>query len=128
MGLGILIGGGHTLISGAVEAVQLLGVSEAFIAIALVAFGTSLPELATAVGNTIGSNALGLLGVLGVTALVTSHEGTDVRLADIGVMVLTSVGVYSLMRSDKLTRLEGAALLVVYAAYVGWMFIGREIP
>lgn len=74
--------GAHLLVEGAVDIARLLGVSEAIIGLTLVAFGTSLPELATtvmaavrksadvALGNVIGSNMFNLTGIVGITALV----------------------------------------------------------
>jgi len=140
LGLGRLVGGGHVLISGALKAAKSLGVSEAVIALTLVAFGTSLPELATsivaclkgegdlAVGNAIGSNVFNLLGVLGITSLVMPYAAPDIRMTDLVVMMATAAIIFPFMRSGfVLTRREGAALLLIYAAYVGWLFLGKEM-
>ena len=83
IGLATLVGGAQLLVSAAAEIAAGLGVSEAVIGLTLVAVGTSLPELTVsviatfrrhadvAVGNIIGSNIFNLLGILGVTSLIS---------------------------------------------------------
>ena len=82
VGMAGIIFGANLLVEGAVGIARGLGVSEAVIGMSIVAFGTSLPELATSVvastrgrsdvalGNILGSNIFNILGILGVTALV----------------------------------------------------------
>ena len=77
VGLLTLLGGAHLLVEGSLNIAKTLGVSEVVIAILLVAFGTSLPELAVslvsamkgeyglAIGNIVGSNIFNLLAVIG---------------------------------------------------------------
>lgn len=77
-----MIGGAHIVVESAVTIMKILGVSEKFIGLTIVAFGTSLPELATSVvaalrkemdisiGNVVGSNVFNLLAVLGLASLI----------------------------------------------------------
>lgn len=136
-GLVVLIFGSQVLLKGAVGIAVYLGVSEAMIALTLVAVGTSLPELTisviaalrkhadVAVGNVLGSNIFNLLGILGVSSLVEPMEIKN-RVAEfdqwvmVGVSVLLYVFLYT---GRKLGRVEGGCLLMGYIGYVGVSFL-----
>jgi cation:H+ antiporter len=107
-----------------------LGVSEAVVALTLVAFGTSIPELATtvvacmrqepelAVGNAIGSCLFNLLCVGGITAAIKPLATTNISTTDMGVMVGFAVAAFFMMfRSQSLGRVGGAFLLISYFVY-----------
>ncbi|HRQ59214.1 MAG TPA: sodium:calcium antiporter, partial [Azoarcus taiwanensis] len=131
-GLGLLIAGSRVLIIGAVGLAEEFGVSEAVIGLTLVAVGTSLPELTVgvmaalrrhadvAVGNILGSNIFNLLGILGVAALVEPLAVNPRILAfDQWVMLGAAVLlVWFLHTGRRVSRLEGIALLLCYAAYL----------
>jgi cation:H+ antiporter len=134
-GLALLVAGANRFVLGAVELARVFGVSEAVIALSVVALGTSLPELATSVvaafkgesdialGNVVGSNLFNLLGILGVTGLVRPLPLPAGTGADLLVMVGTAVLVLPLARSGfRVQRWEGALLLMGYAAYLVWLF------
>ena len=82
IGLATLLLGAHLLVGGSIDIAHEMGVSEVVIGIILVAFGTSLPELAVslvsamkqeyglAIGNIVGSNIFNLLAVIGVAAIL----------------------------------------------------------
>ena len=134
-GLACLYFGGGYVVNGAVALARLHHVPQAVIGLTLLAVGSSLPELATtiaaairgqtaiAIGNLIGSNIFNILLVLGVTATVhplsVSHMVAD---ADIYVM-LAAAGVLPLMLASRwrLTRPQGAFLMLGYAAYLAFM-------
>jgi cation:H+ antiporter len=133
LGLGGVLIGAHWLVEGAVAIATRFGVSEAVIGLTLVAFGTSLPELATAViasikrqgslvfGNVIGSNIFNSFGIFGVTALVRPIE-VPAGLAgfDIWVMLGATAALLAVSVSGwRISRREGAALLIAYVAYLG---------
>jgi cation:H+ antiporter len=131
VGLGGLVAGAHLLVEGAVAIAEALGVGPIVIGLTIVAVGTSLPELATsvvaarrgegdiAVGNAVGSSVFNVLGILGVTVLVQPLSTQTLGWVDVGVMGGTALIVLPLFRTDwTLSRLEGAFLLVCYAAYV----------
>ncbi|MDX1418946.1 MAG: calcium/sodium antiporter [Rubricoccaceae bacterium] len=136
-GLGLLVLGAEWLLAGAVGLATRMGVSEAVIGLTLVAFGTSLPELATtvvaavrkqgevALGNAIGSNIFNTLGVLGPAALVAPMSrdgvGDGALLVMLGVSLLTLLLLWSGYRAR---RWEGALLLVVYVVYLWWVIAG----
>jgi cation:H+ antiporter len=132
LGLGLLIGGARLLVDGAITLAQSLGVSEAVIGLTIVAAGTSLPELAAsavaalrrqadvAVGNVLGSNIYNLLGIGGATALLApTAVPPEVARFDSPLMAAAClVLLLFLATGRRLSRAEGAALLLAYAAYV----------
>ena len=139
IGLGVLllVGGARALVTGAVTIAQALGVPEKVIGLTLVAFGTSLPELASSViaalkretdiilGNIVGSNLFNVLAVLGTTALVTPVPQVFAEIRpDIIVMIAFSVVVLPLMlRRSRLGRVGGAVLFAGYLVYIGYLFV-----
>lgn len=137
VGLASLVAGSQMMVSGAVSIAEYLGISAAVIGLTIVAGGTSLPELATsvmaaragqrdiAVGNVIGSNLFNLLGVLGLSAVV-SQGGLPVAATflrfDLPVMVLVAIILMPMaIRGRRIGRTAGAFLLVGYVVYVIWM-------
>ena len=142
LGTGFLAGGAELLVQGSAWlAVQLLGASERFVGIAIVALGTSLPELVTtivslgrgemdlSVGNLIGSNIFNTLMVLGATSIVLPIAvGTTDFAVDFMFMVGTSVvlvGALAVWR--KASRPVGTLLLISYASYVVYLAATRTM-
>lgn len=146
-GLLLLLAGATALRFGALQFVEgiasaaaALGMSERFISVTLVAFGTSVPELAAsmmaarkgetdiAIGNIIGSNIFNILSVLGFTALIQPITSYDPALftSDFWVSVGLSLLIIPLMgwfTKDRLDRLEGALLLVIYLIFVASLLL-----
>ena len=136
LGVGLLVLGARLLVVGAAALARAFGVPEAVIGLSLVAFGTSLPELASSavaalrketdiiLGNIVGSNIFNVLAVLGVTALVTPVREPFVHAApNLSVMLAFSAAVFLMMfRGSRLGRLGGGALLFAYVGYVGFLF------
>jgi cation:H+ antiporter len=139
LGLALLVVGSQALVSSASDIATDLGVSELVIGLTVVAIGTSLPEVATsvmaairgqrdiAVGNAIGSNLFNLLGVLGVTAVVSPNAipvAASAVQVDIPVMVAVAVACLPIFANGHvLNRWEGSAFLVAYAAYLTWLVL-----
>lgn len=136
LGLGGLIYGGNLFIDCATNVARLWGVSEATIAITLVAGGTSIPELASslvaifkgrtslALGNVLGSNIANILLILGVCATVTPLDMGGVTPIDVYVTLAAAALVMVsalVIGRDKMTRFEGVIFLVCYAAYVYYL-------
>ncbi len=135
-GVGALVGGSHLLIAGAMDIARSLGVSEAVIGLTLVAVGTSLPELATAIvagmrrhseialGNVLGSNLFNLLLVLGVLGLIAPFRVAREMLSfDIWVMVGAVVVLLPVMMTGwRIGRREGAVFLIAYGVYVAMKY------
>jgi cation:H+ antiporter len=132
IGIALLGGGAHSTVAGAVELARMLGWSERVIGLTIVAAGTSLPEIVAsmvsaargrvdvAIGNVIGSNLFNILGILGLSSLALPLEvDAAIVASDNWWMLGTTLLLFPLMRSGfKITRLEGAFLVVVYVAYV----------
>ena len=137
-GIVLTVVGARLLVDAAIELAALWGVSDAVVGLTVVAVGTSLPELVTSVvaairregaiafGNVVGSNIYNVLGILGVTALVKPIPVPEqIAAFDIWVMLAaTGALVWVAMTGWRVTRAEGAALLVAYAAYIGWIAAG----
>jgi len=133
-GLVLLIVGARLLVDGAVTLARGFGVSEAFIGLTIVAVGTSLPELVTsvvaalrrqsdiAVGNIIGSNIFNILGIMGVTSVISPVAAAPRFAAfDVPVMIAASgVFVAVLLLAKGVNRLAGAGMLAGYATYL-WL-------
>jgi len=123
--------GAHFLIEGARGIALSFGVGEAAIGLTLVAIGTSLPELITSVmaaikrhsevalGNVIGSNMFNLLGIMGVTSLVSPLTPPPEFLAfDFWFMLATSALLWVAVYPQRVIgRIEGSALLLIYGGY-----------
>lgn len=135
VGLSGLLAGAQLLVTGAIGIAQGLGVSETIIGLSIVAVGTSLPELATsiiaarrgqadvAVGNIVGSNIFNILGILGITALVTPLPiPAEVIERDAAIMTVAALLFLALGRSGwQISRVEGSFLLGLYGLYIGWL-------
>ncbi len=135
--VGIVLGAGW-LVDGASAIARSVAVSDAVIGLTIVAVGTSLPELATsviaarrgqgamAVGNVIGSNIFNILGILGITVLVTPLAVPDEMLGlSLWVFVGAAIAPLILMRLfGRLGRLSGGLLVLAYAAYTVTLVIG----
>lgn len=137
-GLALLIGGGKMFVNSATGLAKLLGVSDKFIAITVVALGTSLPELATcivaaakgrgrlALGNIIGSNISNILLILGGSALIHPLSFANVDWVDGAFLLLTAVYILcsaAFFVKNKLDRGDAAVLLLMQAAYMTYLIL-----
>jgi cation:H+ antiporter len=109
-----------------------LGMSERMLGLTIMAIGTALPELlgsviaaarghsALAVGSVIGSNLMSVFLVLGITAcLQPIRLGERMHLVDLlGLVAITLLGVFVLRGSRRITRFEGAILVLAYIAFI----------
>lgn len=126
--LGLTLLGAQLLVTGARSIAVDLGISEAVIGMTLVAVGTSLPELATAVaaarrrendlvlGNVLGSNLFNALGVGGVTGIVGNGPTAESFAFPLVMMVGVALfaGLLANVGRDRLSRVEGILLLATY--------------
>jgi cation:H+ antiporter len=133
-GLGLLVGGAHIFVNGAVEVAYKLGVSHAVIGLSVVALGTSLPELITsivasfrnendiAIGNAVGSNVFNILSILGFSSVIRPIESSGVGIIDLGIMMLFTILILPLSRTGfRLRRREGALLFLGYLLYIAYL-------
>ncbi|MFY8215213.1 MAG: calcium/sodium antiporter [Chthoniobacterales bacterium] len=130
-GLALLVLGSNLLVDNCIIIARSLGVSEAVIGLTIVAAGTSMPELATsviaairkepdiAIGNIVGSNIFNILGILGVSALVSPITVTNIQVTDYLVMIGISLLLLPVLWSGlRVRRLEGVLLLACYFSYL----------
>jgi cation:H+ antiporter len=131
--------GGVWIVEGGVLFAKMLGLSEEFIGLTVIAVGTSLPELAAsgvaaykkrvdiAVGNAIGSNIFNLLWVLGASSIIRPLPFAPFLNADLSALFLFTVLLLFLIYSGKrnvLERHEGAVLVFLYFSYLVFL-VGR---
>ena len=138
VGLIALLIGAELLVNGATDAAGRMGVSELVLGVTVVAIGTSLPELAVAVagamkgesdlvlGNVLGSNIFNLLAVIGIAGAIHPHELSDGVLTLHyplmgGLTLAVFILAYNRRTKVQLTRPVGAALLVIFFVYQGFV-------
>lgn len=138
-GLGALIAGGKLFVNSATELAKMFGVSDKFIAITVMAAGTSMPELATcvvaalkgrgqlALGNVLGSNIANILLILGGSALICPLSFGGMTYIDLGMVLLCAIFILAsayLFKKKQLDRFEGIVLLLMEAGYM-WYLIAN---
>lgn len=135
VGLVMLVFGSNLLVGSSERIALALGVPNALVGITIVAFGTSVPELATsvvaalkkqsdiAVGNVLGSNVFNVLCVLGLTAAIAPEPlvvPPGMLERDAWVMLLSAIACVPLMLTrGKISRVEGGLLVALYVIYFG---------
>ncbi|MDR2845788.1 MAG: calcium/sodium antiporter [Candidatus Methanoplasma sp.] len=141
VGIVALYLGARAFIGGSVELAEMMGVSELLIGLIIVAVGTGLPETCISlvgayrhenelvVSNIVGSIVFNSFFALGVGILFTSVEITHYMMVfHMPVMIIFAVLLALIIRSgSRVTRGEGAVLLVMYAAYIGAMIMMPEL-
>jgi cation:H+ antiporter len=146
-GLALLVGSSHVLVWGSVDIARTIGVSELMIGLTVVAIGTSLPELASAIaaarrgehefvlGNIIGSNFFNTLGVVGLACVISPAKGisASVLMRDLPVMGALSVSItffafnFRSPRSDgRIGRRKGLLWLAVFIVYTVFVILGER--
>ncbi|MBL8738604.1 MAG: calcium/sodium antiporter [Planctomycetes bacterium] len=142
LGLALLVVGSGWLVDGAVAMAKWFGVDDVVVGLTIVAAGTSLPEVATsltaamkgerdiAVGNVVGSNLFNILGVLGLSGLVSPAGLTVVDSMvgfDLPVMIAVAVACLPFFaRGFTIPRWEGALFLLYYAAYTVYLVLDAK--
>ena len=134
-----LVAGGRLFVSSASAIASMCGVSDKFIAITVMAGGTSMPELATcivaafkgkgqlALGNILGSNISNILLILGGASLIRPLSFSGMTPVDLGVLVISALFLvlsYVMFIKKSLDRTEGAILLLIEAGYM-WYLIAN---
>lgn len=136
-----LAGGAYLMVESAKTIALAVGIPELVIGITIVAFGTSLPELATSlvaafrqesdisVGNVIGSNVFNIFLVLGLSAIIVpiavGQAAVDI---DLWIMLAVAIGIWPILRSGhRVNRLEGGFMLLFYVGYIVYLFVRPEM-
>lgn len=138
IGLGCLIGGGKLFVHSATYIAQTLNLSEKFIAITIMAAGTSLPELATcivaahkgrnqmALGNILGSNIANILMIVGGAALISPLSLHAISFVDLFVVLIAGLALLTsayTIKKDRIDRREGMIFIAIEVVYMIWLFI-----
>jgi cation:H+ antiporter len=141
LGITGVVFGAQLLVDAAVVLMSALGVEEKFIGLTIVAFGSSLPELATSVvaamrkemdisiGNLVGSNVFNILSVLGLSAFlrpITIPGGffnSGLWIDYLVMIAVSSLPFFMMRKKHTLSRIHGAVLLVCYGLYMGYLIL-----
>ncbi len=142
VGIAMLTVGSRLFLDGAIYLAELLGVSKQTIAFTIIAVGTSLPELITSViaarrgetglsiGNLLGSNIFNILFVMGATVLIKPipfvFEDYLIELSSLFLVTLFTIFIISM--HSKISRVEGAILLLFYGLFVSMSFSTDVLP
>ena len=134
-GILFLVKGSDIFIDGAVGVAKKLGVSEHMIGLTLVAFATSLPELAVssiasfnnaegiAIGNVIGSNVANICLVLGIAALIMNLKTTKETRRDAIFMTAVTFLLFAVIAFDGVVdRYDAAIFLIIYALFIFYLY------
>ncbi len=137
-GLAALVVGGNLFVDAATFIAKSLGVSDKFIAITILAGGTSMPELATcvaaavkkkgqlALGNIIGSNVFNILLILGGSALIHPLSFDHISYVDLGALLVSALALFTscyVGKKNQLDRVDGSLFLLLWGAYMVYLFI-----
>jgi cation:H+ antiporter len=138
LGLASLIFGGNFFVDSATDIAHALGVSDKFIAITILAGGTSMPELATcvaaavkkkgqlALGNIIGSNIFNILLILGGSALIHPLSLAGISYVDFGILFASAVALLTacfIGKKNMLDRVDGVLFLLLFVAYMTYLIV-----
>lgn len=136
LGLTGIIAGGQLVVNGASELAYMLGLSKQFVALTIVAIGTSLPELVTsfvatrkgetdiAMGNVIGSNVFNIFFILGMSATLSPLTITNATMIDLLVLLVGSLFVYMFAYRGTIKKPAGIMMLLMYAGYTIYLISG----
>lgn len=138
IGLVGLVVGGKLFVNSATDIAKFFNMSEKFIALTIMAAGTSLPELATSVvaalkgrgqmamGNVLGSNISNILLILGASAVINPLSFSTMGPIDLGVVLVAAVFMLTsayTFKKNTLDRFEAVILLLIEAGYMTWLFM-----
>ena len=135
-----VIGGAKFMVDSAINIATTLGVSQAVIALSIIAIGTSLPELVTsivaayknepaiAIGNIVGSNIFNILLVGGLSATISPLDTTTTMIFNMAVMIFFSI-IFLIFAFTKreISRAEGAVLLLIYILYIAYIYLAPNV-
>lgn len=137
-GLAGLVFGGDLFVDAACRIARAAGLSDKFVAITILAGGTSMPELVTcvvaaakkkgalALGNILGSNISNILLILGASALACPLSFRNMKEVDLGVLTLSSIMILVSAwtgRNNKIGKLDATSYLLIFAAYMAYLIM-----
>lgn len=132
----IVVWGSDITVDSATQIAQMIGLSERFIGLTIVALGTSLPELVTsvvaakkgnadiAIGNIVGSNIFNVLFVIGTASIIAPVIYDSVFLIDGIIAVLAGALLWvSVLKTRSLRKPWGIVMLLCYGGYLVYLFL-----
>ena len=137
-GLAGLIFGGKLFVNNAVTLAHALGASDKFIAVTILAVGTSLPELMTcvvaaakkkgqlALGNIVGSNVFNILLILGISGLIHPLDTSSFNYVDMATIVASVLALFIFANASKKSQLSkpaGITFLLMEVVYMIYLFL-----
>ena len=136
IGAAAIIGGGQLVVNSATDLAYRLGMSETLVGLTIVAIGTSLPELVTSVvaarkgesdialGNVLGSSILNIGFILGLSGIIHPIAVDMLNLYDMLILIVVSVLFFvPLWKQERVSRLTGTGMLLVYLIYTIYIII-----
>ena len=137
IGIAGIVLGSNFVVDSAVFLAKSLGVSERLIALTIIAFGTSLPELVTsitatkkgeydiAIGNVVGSNIFNIGMVIGIPVALFGGIGLiSFSYIDLLVMIISAIFLFMFSFNDyKISRKEGFLFLILFVTYYTYVLI-----
>jgi cation:H+ antiporter len=135
-GLAGLVIGGRLFVDSATQLAKMFGVSDKFIAITIMAAGTSMPELATcvvaalkgrgqlALGNVLGSNISNILLILGGAAVISPLSFGSMTYVDLGVILVAAVLIFLsayCFKKKELDRIEASIFIILEICYMWYL-------
>lgn len=132
-GLAGLVYGGDLFVASASSIAKMLGVSDAVIALTIMAGGTSLPELASciaaalkknsdlALGNVVGSNIANIFLILGGSSVIHPLNMNNMSVIDMGTLALATILLFITaftFKKKTIDRAEGVIFILIYIGYV----------
>lgn len=141
-GLTGLVAGGNWIVDGASGIARRAGLSEAMIGLTVVAFGSSVPDLATSViaaikkqpgialGNVVGSCVFNVFLAIGICAVARPLDATRISLIDFGTLTAAgaAIWIFGLSPAHKITRAEGWGLTIAYLTYMAYVVLFNSHP
>jgi cation:H+ antiporter len=138
-GFVMLVKGADLFVDGASGIATKFGIPQLVIGLTIVAMETSAPEAAVSItaafadnaditiGNIVGSNILNILIILGISALVYPLAiQKSTLIVDIPVVLLATAVLYLLGFDGNISRIDAVIMLVIFAAYLSYLFIGAK--
>ncbi len=139
VGIAGIVIGGDLVVDSATDIAKAFGLSDIIIGLTILAVGTSLPELVTslvatgkgendlAMGNVIGSNIFNIMGVLGLSAIISPVKVAGFSVIDLCLLIGVSLIIYVVVcLRNKIERGTGILMVLMYAAYMTYAVL-REI-
>lgn len=136
LGLAGVVAGGEAVSKTAQNLAVMAGMSDALVGLTIVAIGTSLPELVTAIvaakkgetdlatGNIVGSNIMNIVLILGTVGTIKNINVTDIILTDLLIMfVATIVFTFIVLRKMRIGKISGVILITMYFSYMAFAIV-----